>query len=791
MSNIPVPVSSRPRTPDARVLSFDAESTQSHKSPVSSPTASKAFTSQFDLSNYVHDVHEALSDYCSALEKLSSNDTKGSVEFDASIRRLRELNISQNLIVRFEKTYTALQAHQRALHPVISNPNIRLNTGDDSIFRKNGNKELCIEDLEDSSKEELFFSLYNLPAYCNSSENPTGLLTPGEYFRLVKEGYDARISSSSQSQVLLHAPTPLLPRLLEQSQGTGLVETSSYPDTPPPGPGQHLSSTSSSDQEFNHPADSFRSSSSDHSDIVSPTSGSMEPHTLIGDPLQNQGSPTTESPEGIRGHSLATPTLQFHLSSSRDFLLSTGSLMLLGDTGMSSIHQNASYDSENSLAGELLGLKSIDLSCASSEDAGNTSPTAGIDGFLGTPCYSETSTVSPPDSDPLSTFSPNREANPVDSPGSFLSYHSNTRFTASPTFSLKNSFITFGNPLQNQGSPTSVTPEVMRDLSSDTSHPQFHLFHSSKSSPTKGNLTRPYQTTISSSPSQTLPDNYEIYSDYNPFDSHSLRLDIAPSKHTKKKSPTAGTNYFLETPRQFETSTKAPSPPLSTFSSNQESTSPADSTASSLSDPLNTGSTPSNTLGSTESPGLLNNPLQNLGSPTSKTPETPERIRCSSDISHMQSPSSSSSKFSYTIHGSPTSYQTTMSNSSSISSDYNPLQAFSVHLSNEPSEHTQKKSPTAGIDGFLKLLFKPLEPITKAVGASQSRASNHQPVPRELPNNSSVLYRKPHPPISNPSSPKKKPEEGGILNFLCSAFAPKAVAPRADIRGNVTSAVYV
>lgn len=645
--------SSPPRTPGDLIIP-----NRPHETSVSSSIASDGFSFEVNVSllDYRLNVDGTLIEYCSAKRNYDANNTSAADAFLATCRRLQNLEVPDELIDRFEKTYTALQAHQRSVVPLRLNPHMRLNTCDDGIFRKNGNEELCIKDLIHPDKEELFISLYNIHTNCNSPENPTRLLTPKEYNRLITEGYNARISSSSQSQVLLHAPTPPQSRLLNQSQVTGQETSLKLPDTPPSGPGQPFLPPHAPQKE--HSVNTFHARkevirelaypeiSTSDSDPPSPSTlnhcpffpaggpiGSAASHTSSSNGYYSQGSSTPGSPEGIRCSSDTSP-LEFKPFRYSATLFATEDSTLLGKIPMSSIPpQQQSYDSDNSCYGELFGF-SLDLS-------------------------------------------------------------------------------------------------------------------------------------------------YE---------------------HTKETPPTAGINGFLETPRHSKTSTEATSnsATLSTFSPNQESTSPADSPGSSSSYHSNTGSTPSNTLVSMGSPVLLNNPLQNLGSPSLETHGTPERIRYSSNIPHMQLHPTFYTNSSFTIHGSPTLDQTTASNRysqypsySEISSDDNHLEAFSVHLSNKPSEHTQKKSPTAGIDGFLKLLFKPLEPITKAVGESQSRASNHQPRPRKLPNCSSVLDRTPRLPIPNPGSQKKRPEEGGLLNWLCGAFAPLANNPRADIRGNVTSAVYV
>jgi hypothetical protein len=450
------------------------------------------------LSNYLLDVDDALIKYCSAFQKLSNNifTTADVNDFDHSFYRLKQLNVTQDLIDRFNKTYTALQAHQRAVHPVKSNPNIRLNIPDDFIFRDNGNEALCVEDLVNPNKENLFSSLRDRKTDDNSPENHTKLLTPLEYLRLIRKGYEARTGSSSQWQDLSHAPTPPQPQLSKQIQGKD-KETSRYFDTPPPGPGQ----------------------------------------------------PPPNTPRKIQSEKT------------------------------------------------LLTRKEVRRELVYSFPTESTSNSA-----------------------TLSTFSPNQEStSPADSPGSSSSYHSNTGSTPSGSMEPLGLIV---DPLQNLGSPAPGTPEAMRDHSPVTPTLEFRLSPSSESSRTKGNLTRPYQTTISSSSSQILPNNSQISSVYNPFGSHSVRLD------------------------------------------------------------------------------------------------------------------------------------------------------------NEPSKHTKRKSPTSEIDGFLMILLKPLERITKAVGTSQSMTSNQQPGPRKLSNNSSVLDRTPPPPIPNPGSPKKKPEGGGFIHFLCGAFAPKANAPR-------------
>jgi len=841
---------------DRKALGFNA---QSRKSSVLPSTAYKDLSASYvtDINEsfvrYEFDVDEALREYCSASEKfLRSNETEDFTEFSQSDARLKQLNVTEDLIDRFTKTYSLLQEHQRAL----SNAN-RPNTRDDNIFINNNKKALCIKDLLDPTKEQLFISLYDIKTDCNSPKNPRKPLTPLEYYGLIRDGYEDRTSSSSQPQDLSLVSTPPQSPLSEQNQGTD-EETWGCPDTPPAGPGQPLPlnapekkrpemvftasqkarrrldyssqtespsnpaplSPFSLNQEAASPVDSTRSFSSGCSSKGSAASRTLSSNGSSRLPRYNtsetEGSSTTETPEDMRDHSYP-----FSSKSVSAIDLTTSDLTTVSIPHFLSGNSLVVMDgSEGREAGTGSSFQSEDLPHASippqspllkhSQETGNETscyhdtPPPGPGQHLpfqnqGSPApanahkkeedvkrklFCSSQVESPSNPAPLSPFSQNQEStSPADSSGSISSGHSSTGSTPSITPGLMESLGLLDDPLQNHASPTPETPEAIRGHSSGTSSLQFrHPSSSDSLLATHGSMSF-VDANVSRIPNLSFDSGKSVEGDLLGLDSPDLSNE--PSEYTNKIPLTAGTNYFLETPRQFETSTKAPSPPLSTFSSNQESTSPADSTASSLSDPLNTGSTPSNTLGSTESPGLLNNPLQNLGSPTSKTPETPERIRCSSDISHMQSPSSSSSKFSYTIHGSPTSYQTTMSNSSSISSDYNPLQAFSVHLSNEPSEHTQKKSPTAGIDGFLKLLFKPLEPITKAVGASQSRASNHQPVRRKLPNYSSVLDRTPRPPIPNPGTSKKEPKEYGILTFLCGALAPNAVAPRADNRGKV------
>jgi hypothetical protein len=717
------------------------------------PITSKADYSTFniDYSKYALEVDEALTEYFSALRDYDLNNTLTVNTFLAKSQRLDDLDLPAELINRFKATFYLLQKHEEALNSSRCRFT-RPNTVDDIISLKNKNKPLHITDLLNPLMDILFKELYNL----NVKNNLQEPLTPTEYHRLIKESYYAFNNSTRQA-------TPTRPQQDKQvdSSPNQLQDMSPIYGSPCSSMGNLPISPQVSGLEIDPNLvtpgkNQKRSPEARVQDTQDNSGGSRarrgqeaSKEESIGNPHNSPQGPAMASAPGESSPDPASPKVQYSppgpVRASGFDPASPGPAQVLQD------NSGDSKDRRDQEASKEESISTPNPSPSVPVRVSNSNPETleaqvksrypkarkGLLQKFNNPKLATPDPDSPEDH--VQVHKPDELTMLTDSRYSSISGNKNTPSTTDPHDAY--------SPNLNDNS-TNTTPGLGRVIYPDAVSP----------SPGRQRLT----AAEDQDPQSNSGDSNDSTS-ISPVFKSTYRCNDQGSSSDLNSDSSHNTSSVKQTPEKPEETRynppDTPAIPLYYSASSKPNSIyiPCEHDAS-LADPLrehplyhNNNST------SSESTNSHSHPSATLGLST-----------------HNQ-------RHPLETHGSPQRSLTSYPSFADITPSYS-----QTSLLASPTQ--KKQSPTAWIDDIFKKLCKPFEPIAIAAGPSQSMTSYQQPKHSPLKHSPSILDRRPNPPILNPDPPKidisqtmksnqlpKQENEDGILDVLCSAFAPNAV----------------